>query len=76
MNPDCDRMTLNHYSLEPYYGQQVTDGNNTINYILRIPQPLDSEQMKTILMVIKEMRRPRDYTSDKITVMDFRQVHY
>lgn len=75
MNPDCSQMALEKYSLEPYYGQQVTNGNNTINYILRIPQPLDYEQMKIILMVIKEMRRPRDYTTDKITVTDFRQVH-
>ena len=69
-----DRITLTKYSIEPFYGQRIIDDENTMNYILRIPQPLDSEQMKIILMMIKEMRSPRDYTSDKLTVADWRNM--
>ena len=72
MNTD-DRITLTKYSMEPFYGQRIMDDENTINYILRIPQPLDSEQIKTVLMVINEMRSPRDYTSDKIAMVDWRR---
>lgn len=73
MNDD-DRMTLTEYSMEPFYGHRIGDDRNTFNYILRIPGPLDSEQIKAILMVIKEMRSPRYYTSDKITVTDWRKT--
>lgn len=72
MNAD-DRITLTKYSMEPFYGQLIEDDRNTFNYILRIPGPLDSEQIKAILMVIKEMRGPRDYISNKITVTDWKE---
>ena len=72
MNMD-DKITLTEYSMEPFYGQQIEDNRNTFNYILRIPGPLDSEQIKAILMVIKEMRGPRDYTTKKITIADWKE---
>ena len=66
-------MHLQQYSIEPFYGQAVADGTNRISYILRIPTPLDEEQMNAILMIIKEMRSPRSYTGDKCIVTDWRR---
>lgn len=43
------------YKMEYYYGQPIDTSDKKTKYLLSLPFPLDEEQIKTILMVIKEM---------------------
>ena len=43
------------YKMEYYYGQPIDHSDKRIKYLLSLPFPLDEEQIKTVLMVIKEM---------------------
>ena len=43
------------YKMEHYYGQQIDPSDKRTKYLLSLPIPLDEEQIKVILMVIKEM---------------------
>ena len=48
-------INLLKYKMEYYYGQPIDPSDKRIKYLLSIPFPLDEEQIKTVLMVIKEM---------------------
>ena len=48
-------INLLKYKMEYYYGQQIDPSDKRTKYLLSLPFPLDEEQIKVILMVIKEM---------------------
>ena len=50
-----DRINMLKYKMEYYYGQQIDPSDKRRKYLLSLPFPLDEEQIKIILMVIKEM---------------------
>ncbi len=50
-----NRINILKYKMEYYYGQPIEPRDKGTKYLLTIPFPLDEEQIKVILMIIKEM---------------------
>jgi len=48
--------SLETYTIEPYYGQNITVGKG-LPYILLLPRPLSKSQMQLILWQISEFSR-------------------
>lgn len=53
------------YKMEAYYGQPINTNDERMKYVLSVPFPLDDEQIKAILMIIKEMRKSHGSVRDE-----------
>lgn len=63
------RIEFLRYKMEAYYGQPIDTCDKRMKYVLSVPFPLDDEQIKALLMIIKEMKRSHRSVRDEYEVV-------